>query len=360
MKTLLRFCFVLLAGSIVSEGCDGKPRREEEKPPEVLRVSTHGGAYRESQEKAFFQPYSKIMGVTVLVETQEANLYEKLQAAVSSGEIPWDVVVTEGAVIFRAIRDGLLEPIDYTVVNKDNLFPWAANPYGVANIVYSEVLAYSTVASPAAAARPTCWRDFFDVKRFPGPRCLRAGPVGNLEIALLADGVEPEKLYPLDVERALRKLDEIKPHVKVWWKEGAEPPKLLADGTVVLSLAYNGRIWAARQDGAPLQIEWNQGLLDNGWWVVPKGLPEERKQRAMHFIAFATRAEPQANQARIISYGPTNIYAVRKVPEDVQRDLPTEEENLKKQIRIDNEWWAQHEDAILKRWNEWKGEKAGQ
>lgn len=355
MKTFHWLAFLVLAGGIVLAGCDGKKSPEQEKTPKTLRVSTHGGAYRDSQEKAFFKPYEEMTGVQVIVETQEANLYDMLKAEVASGQVQWDVVVVEGAVIFRAIRDGLLEPMDYTVINKNNLIPWAANPYGVANIVYSEVLSYNTTVFPNADTRPSSWKDFFDLKRFPGSRCLREGPVGNLEIALLADGVDPDKLYPLDVERALRKLDEIKPHVKVWWKHGAEPPERLSNRDIALACAYNGRIWAAQKSGAPLAITWNQGLLDSGWWVVPKGLPKDRKQRAMDFIAFATRAEPQANQSKIIPYGPTNIYAMNKVPLKMQSDLPNEKKNLNMQTTINNEWWAKNEDAILKRWNEWKG-----
>jgi putative spermidine/putrescine transport system substrate-binding protein len=75
----------------------------------------------------------------------------------------------------------------------------------------------------------------------------------------------------------------------------------------------------------------------------------------MDFIAFASRAEPQANLCRIIAYGPTNIYAMRRVAEHIQSDLPTEKSNLKQQVRIDIDWWEQHHNTILKRWNEWKG-----
>lgn len=334
-------------------GCNGK--QDAEKPEElpVLRISTHGGAYLESQQKAFFRPYEKISRIRILEEAHEENLYEKLRTAVSSRTYSWDIVVVEGSIFHRAVRDGLLEPVDYEDVNKNNLLPWAAHSHGVATIVYSTVLAYSQTAFPAE--HPTSWKDFFDVKRFPGPRCLQEGPVGNLEIALLADGVVPEKLYPLDVNRAFRKLDEIKPHVKAWWTEGQIPSQLLARGEVVMASSYNGRIWAARKNGVPLAVVWNQGLMNSGWWVIPRGLPLARKQRAMDFIAFASRAEPQANQARFISYGPTNIYAMTKVPEEMQIDLPTEEKNLSKQIRLDNEWWARNEDVLWNRWREWKG-----
>lgn len=355
MRTVHWFVLLVLAGCMASAGCDGKKSTEEKAAPETLRVSTHGGAFLETQEKAIFEPFGRMTGVKVIVETRETDLYETLKAEAASGLTKQDVVYTVGTPIFCAIRDGLLEPIDYTVVNKNNLLPWAAHSHAVASVVYSLILSYNTATFPDAAKCPASWRDFFDVERFPGPRALREGPVGNLEIALLADGVDPEKLYPLDVERAFRKLEEIKPHVKVWWKEGDEPPALLTDGEVVISSAYNGRIWAARQKGSPLAVEWNQGLLDSGWWAVPKGLPEERKKRAMEFIAFASRAEPQANQAKIITYGPTNIYAMTKVPDDMRMDLPTEETNLKKQIRIDNEWWLKNDAAVLKRWNEWKG-----
>ena len=39
----------------------------------------------------------------------------------------------------------------------------------------------------------------------------------------MADGVAPDKLYPLDVDRAFKKLEEIKPNITVWWTSGRNP-----------------------------------------------------------------------------------------------------------------------------------------
>src|SRR5205823_2462578 len=77
--------------------------------------------------------------------------------------------------------------------------------------------------------QPKSWADWWDVKKFPGARSMRDHPVDNLEFALIADGVAMDKLYPLDVDRAFKKLDQIKPHVNVWWSTGQQPAQLLLD-----------------------------------------------------------------------------------------------------------------------------------
>jgi len=88
------------------------------------------------------------------------------------------------------------------------------------------------------------------VKKFPGRRALRNHPIATLEAALMADGVAPDKLYPLDVDRAFRKLEEIKPNVTVWWTSGAQSAQLLTTAEVDMVMAWNGRITALTKEGA--------------------------------------------------------------------------------------------------------------
>ena len=100
---------------------------------------------------------------------------------------------------------------------------------------------------------------------------MRNHPTDNLEFALIADGVPMDKLYPIDFDRAFKKLDQIKPHVTVWWTTGQQPAQLLLDKEVVLATGWNGRFYDLIKKGAPVEIEWNEGALKQGSFVIPRG-----------------------------------------------------------------------------------------
>lgn len=123
----------------------------------------------------------------------------------------------------------------------------------------------------------------------------------------MADGVEPADVYtvlatPEGVDRAFAKLDTIK-NDTVWWEAGAQPVQLLADGEVVMTTAYNGRLFdAAINENKPFEILWDNQILDFNLYVVPKGAPN--KDAAWTYIKWATRSERQAELTRYISYGP--------------------------------------------------------
>ena len=123
----------------------------------------------------------------------------------------------------RASREGLAEPIDWTIVKEDDLPPSAvvADGFGIAQNILGTALCYRS--GKYRDGGPSTWADFWDVKKFPGSRslCLSYSP-RTLIFALLADGVPRDQLYPLDIDRAFKKLDQIKPHVKVWWREGTQ------------------------------------------------------------------------------------------------------------------------------------------
>jgi putative spermidine/putrescine transport system substrate-binding protein len=314
-------------------------------------VCSYGGAFQDAQRKAYFEPFERETGIK-MVEASYSGEYGKIKAMVQTKNVFWDVVDAETSVLLRGAEEGMLEEIDYTVVDKTELIPEAIHSHGVATDFFSTVLAYNKKVYPNAASAPQSWSDFWDVVKFPGPRALRRDPRSTLEIALMADGVPMDKLYPLDVDRAFKSLDRIKDHVKVWWSAGHQPAQLLSDGEVVMASAWNGRIWAAAKfDNQPLAVVWYQGLADPEWWIIPKGA--KNRDAAMRFIAFASRAENQANFIRYIAYGPTNTKAFGSISPEEAKDLPTYPPNFAKQVVIDGLWWAANEDKVLERWNSW-------
>ena len=356
-STLLRLCFLgalLLVSSailVAVSACRKQGEQQTAGPGNLTVVSYGGGAWQDSHKKAFIEPFEKINGADITSEAWNAE-YAKLKTDVDNHAVKWDVVEVTAAQFVRGKRDGIFEP-QSTGLMSDQFVRGAIDPQGVANVYWSTVMAWSKDSFGGRA--PASWKDFWDVTRFPGARALYDDPRANLEIALLADGVDARHLYPLDVERAFRSLDRIKPYVRIWWTDGSQPIQLLTTQQVALSSAWNGRLFAARSDAPGIRWSWAGAALDLDWWVIPKGAPHP--QLAQRFIWFASQACPMAEQARLVGYGPANIAAVGLLPPELQRLLPTHSDNLGQQFFVDSAWWADHESDLQKRWSIWKASR---
>jgi putative spermidine/putrescine transport system substrate-binding protein len=171
-----------------------------------------------------------------------------------------------------------------------------------------------------------------------------------LEIALLADGVPGSELYPLDLDRAFRKLAEIEDAVVVF-DEWSEPAELLASGEAALAVGTNGRLSAARQAGGDLGMSWHGGLVASDYFVIPKG--STNKARAQELVRYAVGREAQAAFPRHIDYGPINRLALDALPEELLARLPTHPDHLAESVRFDAEWWLEYEDEAHRRYEAW-------
>jgi len=266
----------------------------------TLSFTSFGGVYQGAQRDGWLTPYSQLTGVTWQESEESSNA--TIKAQVESGNVTWDVVDVGNDFGLEA-NASLLEPLDYTLIKKDEILDGFAGEYRVADITYSVVLAYNTDQTKGKV--PEGWADFFDTAKIPGKRGLWNYSTGGvLEFALMADGVKPADLYPLDIDRALKKLDTIKDDI-VWWDSGAKSQELIGSGEVAMSMIWNGRGYSAKHtDNKPVEIQWNQQILTADYFVVPKGTPN--KQVAMEFIAWALCANNNAAVSEKIPYGPTN------------------------------------------------------
>ena len=269
-----------------------------------LVLSSWGGDYEKAVVKAMVQPFEKETGIKIIVTSYPD--FAKMKAMVDTGNIEWDVIDVEDGMFRRGLKEKLFEPLDFSVIDKTNLLPDAVNLYAVGIEFWAGVIGYRTDKYPSGN-EPKSWADFWDVKKFPGARALFNGPYGMLEIALIADGVPKEKLYPLDVERAFRSLNKIKPNINVWWTKGAQPAQLITDGEVDMTYAYSGRIANIMREGVPAGITYNQGSLNIEWLVITKGT--KKLKEAMKFVAYCTQPKPQAMFNSMMQYGPINTKA---------------------------------------------------
>lgn len=343
MRTLCTSVFLagfMLSGSIASA--------------KDLTIAGWGGSYQAAQRAALFEPFADNVGIKI-IEDQHNGDIARLKAMVQAGSVTWDVVSMYKFSVIQGCDEGILEPLDSTVYgNKDDYMPGALHPCGVASDIFANIIAYDQ--DRMGANPPTTLADFFDVQKYPGKRGLKRAPQGNLEFALLADGVEPAEVYNVlatkeGQDRAFSVLDRIRLHV-VWWQAGAQPPQLLADGEVVMTTAYNGRIYSANvAEGRHFKIIWDGQVYEFDYWAIPKGTPNV--ELAKEFLRFATQPRQMAKQAELIPYGPPRKSAMPMVPEDVKVQLPTEENNLRRALAASPEFWGDNFESINDRFQAW-------
>ncbi len=306
-----------------------------------------GGAYQEAEKVSYCEPFEKATGAKV-VQDGPMNV-AKFRAMAASGTPDWDVVDVTGGFLEVAIKDGLLEKIDPKLVHLDRIDPRFVSDYGVGCIVWSYNLGFSTTAFPNGA--PKAWADLFDLKKFPGKRTLLDQPVASLEVALLAEGVTPDKLYPLDVDRAFKKLDTIKGQT-VFWTTNSQSQQLFVDREVVAGIILNGRVYDAAQKGAKIDLSWEQNIQAVDYLVVPKG--SRNRNAAMRLIDTMTVAENQTRVANMIAYSPTNLAALKGIDPKIEPWLCTTPENLKRGFVMSQAYWRDNLAKLTERWTAWK------
>ncbi len=315
---------------------------------EQIVFTSWGGTTQQAQQKYWAQPFSAKTGINVLMDGP--TNYGKLKAMVDSGNVNWDVVDVEGDFAYKAAKDGLLDPIDFSVVKKADLDPRFLTPYAVGSFYYSFVLGYNKNTYKKAV--PKTWADLFDLKRFPGKRAFyKWSAPGVLEIALLADGVPADKLYPLDLDRAFKKLDTIKSQI-IWWGGGAQSQQLLASAEAPIGMFWNGRLHYLKTTGVNVGISWSQNLTAADMLVVPKG--SKHKAAAMKYIAAATSAQAQGKFAGDTGFAPINLKSKSVMSQAVIKDLP--DQHATSQINLNMKYWADNRDAIGKRWYAWQSD----
>jgi putative spermidine/putrescine transport system substrate-binding protein len=318
-----------------------------------LTVVSWGGAYQDAQREVYFKPYMDQTKTKMLEENWDGGV-GVLRAKIQGGNNNWDVVQVESEELVLGCEEGLYEKIDWAKLGgKDKFLPDAVSDCGVGAIVYNFIIGYD---KDKLKDGPKNWADFWNVQKFPGKRALRKGPKTNLEAALMADGVPFNQVYAMlktdaGIERAFKKLDELKPNL-IWWEKGSQPPQLLASGEVVMTSAYNGRIDAAnKNDKKNFGIVWDNSLYTIDSWVIMKGTPN--KAQAEQYINFVSMPEHQKNLPTKIAYGVTNKAATGMIDKAILPNLPTAPENIEKALYINEPYWVENIDKLNQRFNAW-------
>jgi putative spermidine/putrescine transport system substrate-binding protein len=316
-----------------------------------LTFCSWGGALSELEKTVFIDPFAKAKGIDAAYASPTS--YAKIKAMVAAGSPEWDLVDTGGRFIFEG--EDFLEPLDMSLIpNAKTIDPGWVTPKGIFTSTGATVFAWNTAAFPAEKG-PGSWKDFWDVKTFPGARGLYKALYYNYEAALLAAGTARGDVYPVTdakVQLAFEKLREIKPAIKVWWSAGAQPPQLLSTGELALSSAWSGRVAAVMKDKAPVATTYADGIAWGNAWVVLKGSPNARL--AMQAIDYALSEEAQTRLLAVGTYGPVLPAAAAKGTEAQQSVFVTSPQNQARMLILNEQQAALYSKKYLDEWNKFQ------
>jgi putative spermidine/putrescine transport system substrate-binding protein len=302
--------------------------------------------------QVFVRPFTEATAIPVQLETWEGGI-DVLRTQMKTPDNAWDLVMVDGDELALGCSEGLFEKLDWSAIGgKDHYLAQAVSDCGVGAGVASMVLAWDRDKFPATPG----WADFWDVAKYPGKRGLHAGVRGNLEFALIADGVSPGDVYKVlatseGVDRAFRRLDQLKPYV-VWWHDDAEAARILASGDVLMTSASAPVIAVAnRTTHRNFGVQWTASLYEVQSWVILKGSPNLRT--ATQFLYFAGTP---AIEARLV--GPFGDGGLAKGANDglaaeLAQNSPTTPANLNAAVRVDAGFWHDNLAKLRQRFETW-------
>ncbi|MDC1287707.1 extracellular solute-binding protein [Gammaproteobacteria bacterium] len=332
-----------------------------------LTFVSWGGAYAESQQKAYVDTY---LGANINFLEYDGGL-DEIRNQVNTGQVTWDIVDVQSHEARVGCDEGLFEELDRDMFEKaadgtamdDDIMVQVPNDCVVPQVFWSHVVFYQQ--GSFVGTQPSTIADFFDLHKFPGKRGLRSWPQGLIEMALIADGVTIRNVYKVmstdaGINQAFRLLDRIKGDV-VFWSTGKEPLELVKSGKVSMSLAYSGRVGSAVLNTSEKFVTlWDGQVLDAEWLVIVKGAPN--LEGAMKFLVHASAPAQQAGQARHINYGPMRASAFDIIRsgepwfhngKNILQHMPNRPEVMARSIVANPEWWADYGAAIEERYLAW-------
>ena len=303
-------------------------------------------------KQVFVRPFIEATAIAVQTDVWEGGI-DTLRTQAKSPDNAWDLVMVDGDELATGCAEGLFERLDWSAIGgKDHYLAQAVSDCGVGAGTASLVLAWDRDKFPATPG----WADFWDVAKYPGKRGLHEGVRGNLEFALIADGVSPGDVYKVlatseGVDRAFRRLDQLKPYI-VWWHDDGEAARILASGDVLMTSASAPAIAAAnRTDHRNFGVQWTASLYEVLSWVILKGSLNLRA--ATQFLYFAGTPAIEARMVGLSGEGGLAKGANDGLPAELAQISPTTPANLNAAVRVDAGFWHDNLVKLRQRFESW-------
>ena len=331
--------------SSAAPAATGAASKAAKKAKEIVYVG-YGGSPQEATTAVVLDTFTAKTGIPVTGTTGASDI-AKFRAMVEAGKTTWDTVEVTTPIFSQLVKEGLIDKMDYSVVPREGYQdPRFVNDFAVPQYYYSHCIFWNTERIPGGMST---WADVWNVKKFPGKRAFQKKAYYLFEAALLADGVAPADLYPMDVDRALRKIEEIKDHLI--FQDLNTIQNLVAQGDVVTGDLGLTRVQTLIKDKVPLKYTWDENIVDAVRWVIPKGSPNP--EGTAELIKHTVDPQIQLDLLEKTGFTPSTSAALSKLPASERADLPGTEETLPTSAALNMEWYAEHGQEAQKALDEW-------
>jgi len=341
----------------VGLGVPGRARAQQTAAPRRkvtgnMVLATWGGRYSKAMKDFFLTPFSQETGVTAQTVDAPGGFVPMLQAQAKAGNVTWDLVDVGEADSLFLLDNGLVQPLPPEV--KADLIGAVGEQHVTDHGISFAAFGWVIAANRKAAKRiPTTPAEFFDVQQVPGRRTMYGeDQLTGVLYALQADGVARGQLYPPDLDRAYRKLDQVKKSVAVWWRTGDQSQQVFRDQEVEMGLLWDGRAAGAIDQGVDLALSFEGTPISRDLFVVPTNAPNAAA--AFEFLRwYATHPVEGGKWIQTMGYGVANPKAYEHVPPEIAQRSAYFPGNFAKGFLINARWQSQHRAELVKRWTQW-------
>jgi len=284
--------------------------RAEEKS---LKVGVYGGFFKDSFDKHIFPEFTKASGIaieSIAEPTGEAWLVQLEQSA-RAKQAPADVSMISQTSMLKGASVELWAPLDEAKIpGAKNVFSHLQNRYpdgrlmGVGAVSWYITLVTNTKTFPEA---PTSWAELWDPKHKDQLGLLAL--VSNSFLLEVASTVYFGGTKVLDTDegivKVLEKIAELKPNVKLWYRDEAQFEQALKSGEIPMGQYYHDVTGLAAADGNPVRSTFPKegGINDSGSWAVSKA--SKKVDLAEVFIEYMCQPAVQASLSRNVGTSPT-------------------------------------------------------
>jgi putative spermidine/putrescine transport system substrate-binding protein len=310
-------------------------------------VAGFGGETYETRHRLLFGPFTDLSGARVVDAAWD---YGKFVTMVESANPEWDLIDFDGYSTVGLVEDGNAPAKLADWVRRCDRVDEGYRDYAAGGYAYSVVLGWSSDLDAA----PRSWSDFFDTERFPGKRAFpKSIYAGTAELALMADGVAKDDLYPLDFDRAFAKLDEIKSDL-VFYDSYAQGQQFIVQGSASMIATANSRMIQLRDTGQG-DFTYSDAVL-YPWSCFPMPASARHADAANALVDFLSHPQIQATVARELHLGPTVSEAFDLLTEQELALQPNSDENQSAAAVVDTVQAAEQDAEYVERFFAWVGQ----
>ncbi|ANH07468.1 MULTISPECIES: ABC transporter substrate-binding protein [Shinella] len=278
-----------------------------------LKVGVYGGYFKDSFDKNIFADFTKETGIaieSVAEPTGEAWLVQLEQAA-KAGQAPADVSMMSQVAMLKGQSTELWAALDTAKIpNATNLIDHFVNKYpdgriaGIGAVAWYITLVTNTDVYKEA---PTSWNALWDPANADKLGLLAL--VSNSFLLEVTAKTHFGGTNALDTEeglvKAFEKLAEVKPNVRLWYRDEAQFEQSLKSGEIPMGQYYHDVTGLAAADGQPVRSTFPQegGIMDSGCWALSRA--SEKVEEAHTFINYMCQPQIQSLLSRKVGTAPT-------------------------------------------------------